>query len=275
MASYNLLMKQLPDILTSATFWAQIGTMWAASGAWFTYVATAVANRQHTYEGILNLIEGLQAELSLVSEWASGEKGSLGYQKKTRPQLIIEHPDWFNPSRAIFKFSTPVLSNLTSSPYAKALTPIVRPLVMLNHSIRRLFENIDRYQTFVFGDVGMYQRVLPKFAVNPTNVATSTMPTSISSPLPAKLGLTEDEKIYVNHIFMMNETIHQGIIGGADSEDENCLYKTFRQALNALGKFKQELKREPLPNWFPILHIIAGGLASMGFWEVMRWFEIW
>lgn len=132
-------MKQLPDILTSATFWASIATMWAASGAWFTYVAAAVASRQQIYEGILNLIEGLEAELALVSEWAAGDEGNQGYLTKTRAQLAQEHTDWFNPSRAVFKFSTPTLGNLTNSPYARSLTPIVRPFVMLNHSIRRLF----------------------------------------------------------------------------------------------------------------------------------------
>jgi hypothetical protein len=145
-------MKQLPDVLTSATFWAQIATMWAASGAWFTYVAAAVASRQRTYEGVLNLIEGLEAELALVSEWAAGGEGNQGYVSKTGAELTQEHPDWFNPSRSVFKFSTPTLSNLTNSPYAKSLTPIVRPFVVLNHSIRRVFENVDRYQLFVFGN---------------------------------------------------------------------------------------------------------------------------
>lgn len=55
----------------------------AASGAWFTYVAAVVTSRQQTYEGILNLIEGLQAELALVSEWAAGDEGNQGYLSKT------------------------------------------------------------------------------------------------------------------------------------------------------------------------------------------------
>ena len=82
----SVAMKRLPDILTSATFWASIATMWAASGAWFTYVAVAVASRQQTYEGILNLIEGLEAELALVSEWAAGNECNQGYVSKTRAQ---------------------------------------------------------------------------------------------------------------------------------------------------------------------------------------------
>jgi hypothetical protein len=267
--------KQLPDILTSATFWASIATMWAASGAWFTYVAAVIASRQQTYEGILSLIEGLEAELSLVSEWAAGNEGNQGYVSKTRSQLAAEHPEWFNPSKSVFTFQTPVLNNVMSSPYARSLAPIAHPLVMLNHSIRRLFDTIGRYQAFVFGDVAMYQSVLPKFAVNPTNVGSSVMPTSIVSPHPAQPGLTPQEQVYVNHIFMMNEAIHQGLVGGADSNDEVCLYKAFRNARNALQGFKSGLRREPLPSGYWVLHLIAGGIAWIGFWEVMRWFGIW
>lgn len=95
----SVAMKQLPDILTSATFWASLATLWAASGAWFTCVASEVASRKKKYDGILSLIKGLEAELALVSEWASGEEGAQGYPVRTRLQLVKEHPDWFNPSR--------------------------------------------------------------------------------------------------------------------------------------------------------------------------------
>jgi hypothetical protein len=267
--------KQLPDILTSATFWASIATMWAAAGAWFTYVAASLTSRQQTYEGILILIEGLEAELALVSIWAAGDEGNQGYVSKTRAQLRKEHLDWFNPSRSVFKFSTPVLNNVTNSPYAKFLTPVIRPLVMLNHSIRRLFENIERYQAFVFGDIARYQSVLPKFAVNPPNLGASTTPTSIVLLDPSQIGLTEEEQVYVNHIFMMNEWIHQTTIGGATSEDEFCLYKAFRTAQRGLQDFKSGLKREPLPRWFWLLHILAGLLAWVGLWELVRWFGVW
>jgi hypothetical protein len=267
-------MRQLPDILTSTTFWASIATLWAASGAWFTYVAAAVDSRQKTYEGILSLIEGLEAELALVSEWACGDEGNQGYVSKTRAQLVAQHPEWFNPSKSVFTFQTPVLNNVMNSPYARSLAPIARQLVMLNHSIRRLFDTIRRYQAFVFGDVALYQSVLPKFAVNPPNLAASVMPTSVVSPHPAHLGLTPQEQVYVNHIYMMNESIHQGLIGGADSPDEVCLYKAFRSARRALREFKQELRPEPLPSGFWVLHMLAGALALDGLWQVLRWFGI-
>jgi hypothetical protein len=273
-------MKQLPDILTSASFWGSIATMWAAAGAWFTYVAAEVASRQRTYAGILNLIEGLEVELDLISGWAAGGEGNKGYlSNRTLAQLTSEHRDWFNPSRAVFKFNTPTLNTLTTSQYAKSLTPIIRPCVMLNHSIRRLFEQLERYQAFVYGDVVMFRKVLPKFAKfaanQDNNVGSSTMPTLIPTPSPSQLNLREEEKVYLDHIFMMNAEIHQRIIGGADSQDEVCLYKAFRTARKALQDFKQGLKREQLPNWFSLLHIVAGALFSVGFWELMRWFAIW
>ncbi|HET9283190.1 MAG TPA: hypothetical protein VFR24_14620 [Candidatus Angelobacter sp.] len=264
-------MKQLPDIVTSATFWAQIATMWAAAGAWFTYVATAVASRQQTYEGVLNLIEGLEAELALVSDWASGSDGEQGYVRKTRLELTREHPDWVNPSRAVFKFDTPTLINLTNSPYASHLTPIVRQFVVLRHAIRRVFDNLDRYQMFVFGDTAMYQSVLRKYAPAVTSPTTPTT-ANIVTPPPGTVGLTEQERVYVNHIFGMNETIHQTLIGGADSTDENCLYQAFRNARTTLQNFKRGLKRESLPRWFWLLHIIASVMAGLGVWQVVRWF---
>ena len=269
-------MKQLPDILTSTTFWASIGTLGAASGAWFTYVAAALASRQQTFEGILSLIEGLEAELELVSQWAQGQEGSQGYTVKTRAQLVKEHPDWFNPSRMVFTFSTPVLNNVTNSPYARSLRPIMRQFVKLNHSIRCLFDTMERYQAFVMGDAGMYQSVLEKFApkTSPIALASSTTPTTISIPPVSSIAWTSPEAGYINTIFMMNESIHQGLIGGADSPTEFGLYKTFRAAREALGKFKAGLKREPLPGWFLILHLVAVALGSLGVWEVLRWFGI-
>jgi hypothetical protein len=268
-------MKQLPDILTSANFWASVATMWAASGAWFIYVAAALASRQQTYDGILSLVEGLSAELALVSEWAAGDEGNPGYLSKTRAALAVEQTSWFNPGRSVFTFSTPTLISLTNSPYAKFLTPIVGPFVMLSYSIRRIFDHIQRYQAFVFGDIAMYQSVLPKFAGVAANLGSSTRPASVVTPHPSQVGLTEKEMVYVNHIFMMNETLHQSLIGGADTADEVCLYKAFRTARTALQEFKKGLKREPLPNWFMVLHILAGLLAWVGFWQLMRWFDVW
>jgi hypothetical protein len=269
-------MKQLPDILTSASFWASIATMWAASGAWLAYVASVMSSRQQTYEGIKNLIHGLQAEFDLISVWACGEEGNKGHVVKTRLELVKENPDWFNPSRMIFKFDTPRLNNVTTSPYIGHLGPVVRQLVALNHSIRQLLDSMERYQAFVMGDVLMYQSVMEKFApkTSPIEIASAPPPTVITTPHPAQIAWTHAERAYINIIFMMNEGIHQHIIGGADSA-EACLYKSFRIARKAVEDFEQGLKRQPLGFEFKIGHFVAILLFCLGFWEVMRWFEVW
>ncbi len=270
-------MKQLPDILTSATFWASIGTLWAAAGAWFTYVAATLDSRRKTYDGVSNLVEGLEAELALVSEWAAGGENEMGYIKATRHQLVQVHPDWFNPSRMIFTFDTPTLSGLTNSPHVKSIGPVIRPMVVLNHSIRRFFDYIDRYQAFVMGDVATYQSVLAKYAPkgSPLEAAHSVMPETIVVPPPSKIQWEPKERVYINHVFMMNESIHQSLIGGADSTDAMCLYKAFRNARVELQKFKAALRREPLPQWFWVLHLVAGCLALCGLWQVLRWYGLW
>lgn len=192
-------MKQLPDILTSVTFWASIGTLWAAAGAWFTYVAATLDSRRKAYDGVTNLVAGLEEELMLVSQWANGGEGSQGYLQATRGQLIKEHTDWFNPSRMIFTFDTPNLSTVTSSPYAKSMGSVIRPFVVLNHSIRRLFDYISRYQAFVMGDVALYQIALEKFAPKstPIELANSLPPEKIVVPPGRSSGSQESTPISI------------------------------------------------------------------------------
>jgi hypothetical protein len=250
-------MRQLPDIVTSATFWAAVATLWSAAGAWFTYVAATVSSRQETYEGILNSIAGIDAELELVSQWASGGEHDQGYlQSKTQQQLIDQHGDWFNPSRMIFTFEAPTLNRLTSSPYAKSLNNVVRPLVRLNQSIRRLLDYLGRYQTFVASEPALYQSVTKKMATAPKN------------------AYSPEELVYMNFVFGMNLKIHQLLIGGSDSADEGCLYKAFRVARKELQDFKLALRRERLPRAYWVLHIAAGCLALNGLWQVLRWFGL-
>ena len=125
------------------------------------------------------------------------------------------------------------------------------------------------------GDVTLYQSVMEKFApkTSPAALASSTTPATVVIPHPAQIAWTQEERAYINLIFMMNEGIHQRLIGGADSLDEVCLYKAFRIARKALQDFKQGLKCEKLPRGFGVLHILAGALALDGFWQVIRWFR--
>lgn len=185
-------------------------------------------------------------------------RGAIGYpQAKSRQQLIDEHPDWFNPKRMIFTFETPLLNSVTTSPYTRSVAKIMRPLVRLNLSTRRLLDYMAYHDTFVLSEPALYQSVVQKMA---------TSPKKVYSP---------EELVYINFIFGNNLMIHQLLIGGVDSTDELCLYQAFRTARKALQEFKRGLTREPLPEWFRLLHIVAGAVAWVGFWQLMRWFEIW
>ena len=246
----------LPDISTSVVFWAGIATLWGAAGAWFTFAATAHNSRRETYQGIRNLLVGLNAELDLIKEWASGREGDPGYVlPEDLRKLTAEQRDWFNPSRYIFTLETPTLQNLTRSPFIRHLTPIVQSLVKLNYSFRRLFDFHADYRGFVNSSPALYLSVYKKLK-EPKNVYSS------------------EERDYMNFVFGMNLRMHKDLIGGEKSTDELCLYKAFRSAKSALEQFESKLRPEPLSGWFWILHILAGCLAIDGAWQVLRWFSI-
>jgi hypothetical protein len=70
----------------------------------------------------------------------------------------------------------------------------------------------------------------------------------------------------------MNKQIHQRLIGGTDSTNDQCIYKAFRNASAALQHFQSELQREKLPRSFWVLHILAAFFAMNALWQVVRWF---
>jgi len=246
----------LPDIPTSVTFWAGIATLLTAAGAWFTFAATAFGSRRETYQGIRNLLVGLNAELDLISQWASGSEGDPGYVLPDDLRTLTrEQKDWFNPTRYIFTLETPTLQNLTRSQYIRHLTPIVKPLVKLSYSFRRLFDSHADYRAFVNNSPAVYTSVFKKLKD----------PHSIYLPV---------ESDFMNFVFNMNHRMHKDLIGGEKSTDELCLYKAFRIAKGALAEFEAHLHAEALPRWFWIFHILAGCLAIDAAWQVLRWFSI-
>lgn len=232
--------------------------MWAAAGAWFTFYAAMMTSRTQNQNAVMNLIAGLEAELELITFWASGADEDLGYlQLQTAAQLAREHEDWFNPSRQIFRFEAPALEALTTSPQLSRLTPLIKPLVRLNYSIRRVFDLHSELRTFAVAHPHLYKSVVRK----------------LSAKTPVK-GCTQDEQVYMEHIFGMNRKIHQELIGGTDSTDDFCLYKSFRCAKTAIATFKKELRPEPVPWWYLLLHLSAGFLALNGMWQILRWFDV-
>jgi hypothetical protein len=247
-------MKQLPDILTSAGFWASIATLWGAAGAWGAFVWESHVSREQTKEGVLNLLEGIKAELDLIEGWASGKAGEVGYPRsKTRQQLRAEYPHWFYPTFHVFTFQTPTLSSLTNSEYVRLLGSIVPPLVKLNYSVHRMFDFIERHRTYVLGNPSLFQTMAQKLAESRTD-------------------FSAEEEVFRNMVFTMNMQIHQGIIGGMDSPDELCLYRAFRIARDAVRNFN--LHVESPPKWYWVLHLIAVSLFLNGLWQILRWFDL-
>jgi hypothetical protein len=246
----------LPDIPTSVAFWAGVATLLSAAGAWFTFAATVSSSRRETYEGIRNLLVGLNAELDLISQWASGGEGDPGYVlPEDLRTLTKEQKNWFNPSRYIFTLEIPTLQNLTRSQYIRHLTAIVQPLVKLNYSFRRLFDFHADFRDFANSSPALYTSVFKKLK-DPQSVY-----------LPA-------EADFMNFVFGMNLRMHKDLIGGEKTTDELCLYKAFRSAKSVLAQFEAQLHAELLPRWFWIFHVLAACLTIVAVWQILRWFSI-
>jgi hypothetical protein len=249
-------MRSLPDILTSTQFWSSVATVGAASGVWFTFFGTTQAARRKAYEDVLSLIRGIEAELELVGQWASGGDDDSGYlQSTTREEQTRKHEDWFNPSRKIFSFDTPSLQTFTTSVQLHQLKGIVEPLVRLNYSIHRLFDLHTDLRTFVNSHPSLYDGVVKKLATRPS-------------------AFTPEERVFMNIVFEFNQRIHKLLIGGADSTDDLCLYRSFRAARKAVSDFKIRFHREAQPWWYWPFHFVALCLALNAIWQVLRWFRV-
>jgi hypothetical protein len=144
------------------------------------------------------------------------------------------------------------LQSFTASAQRRHLSEVVRPLVRLNYSIRRVFDLNNELRIFANSHPELYDNVTKKLAKVP-NV------------------FTAEERVYMNLVFGFNLRIHQQLIGGKDSTDDLCLYKAFRTAQHAVADFKAKVLPEPLPRWYWLLHIVAAVFAAMGAWEVGRW----
>jgi hypothetical protein len=246
----------LPAIADSTAFWSSLLTIWAAVGAWFTFFGAANDSRHRNHEDIMNLLTGIDAELELVSLWAGGGVEEKGYLHiNTNEQLVKLHPDWFDPSRQIFTFDTPSLQSFTTSAQLRYLPSIVRPLVRLNYSIRRVFDLHDELRTFAHSHPALFDSVSKKLAVKPNT-------------------FTPDEQTFLSIVFGFNRRIHEELIGGEDSTDELCLYKAYRTATASIETFRSKAKPEPLPRWYWLLTLVATVFAALGAWELLRWLRV-
>jgi hypothetical protein len=219
-------MNKLVDL---STVLAAAAGLWALGLAWFTYVMAVHAQNENEFLALKSIVKGLQVELGMMWAWTGGE--TEGYSKDMK--LGDEPADWSQPGRLIYKFSFDAISNLSTSPYLYALGDIVGPFARLNLSISRLFQVYDEYRSFVNSNWEHRTSATYKGA-------------------------------FESKVLRFNFVMHVTLIGGADSADPECLYKTYRNAVSALDSFGKTLKARSLPWWFAFGHVVGSACLVSG-----------
>lgn len=220
---------------------AATAALWALSLTWLTYVMAIRRQNKDEFLALKSVVEGLRVELDLMRPWTGF--GGEGYSKKITAQTTPS--DWSLPSRLIWKFDIQAVSTLTSSPYLYRLRDIVVPFAKLNFSVSRLFQLYDEYRSFVNSN--------PDEAMAPQDIATAP---------------------FKNAVFRFNFLMHVNLIGGADSDDPLCLFKTYAAATGALEKFGVDLKEEPTPPWFWAGHTASVLFFLSGLLLFFRLFQV-
>src|SRR6266849_2322067 len=216
-------------VVAETSKWVDISTvvaatagLWALAFAWVTYVMSVHQQNEDEFQALKSVVDGLRVELDLMKDWTGA--GGQGYSKTITLQTAPS--DWSQPGRLIWKFDIEAISNLTRSPYLYRLRDIVGPFARLNFSVSRLFQLYDEYRSFVNSDPAVFLQ--------------ARVPESHKSS-----------------VLQFNLTMHVNLIGGADSDDPNCLYKTYDAATSAYNKFGAELKQRKPPGWFCAGHLVS------------------
>jgi hypothetical protein len=214
------------NLVDVSTVIAATAGLWALAFAWLTYVMAVRQQNQQEFLALRSIVAGLRVELDRMIGWTGA--GSAGYSKGARPE-----PDWSIPGRLIYKFDIEAISKLTLSPLLYSLGDIIDPFAKLSFSVSRLFQVYDEYRSFVNADPAVF----------------------LGSRVPS--AQTEKVKEF-------NRIMHVELIGGADSTDPVCLYKTYGAAVSALKKFDGALSLKRCPRWFMIGHLFAGVCVGAG-----------
>jgi hypothetical protein len=227
-------MSRLTDL---STIIAATAALWALALAWLTYVMSVRKQNQDEFLALKSIVTGLRVDLALMKDWTGA--GGPGYSRSmTQAQAPA---DWSHPGRMIWKFGFEAFPSLLGSPYLYRLRDIVDPFARLSFSISRLFQLYDEYRSFVNSDPAVF--------------ALGIMPAAHTAA-----------------IFQFNFDIHVRLIGGADSDDPNCLYKSYGAATSALGTFENGLRATSLPRWFWIGHVVSAAAFLSGMFLLVRVF---
>jgi hypothetical protein len=220
-----------------STIIAATAALWALALAWLTYVMSVRQQNQDEFLALKSIVTGLRVDLALMKDWTGA--GGPGYSKSMTPAQAPA--DWRLPGRMIWKFGFEAFPSLLSSPYLYRVRDIVDPFARLSFSISRLFQLYDEYRSFVNSAPGVFA----------------------SGELPAP---------YAAAIFRFNFDMHVRLIGGADSDDPACLYRSYEAATSALGTFENGLGATSLPRWFWIGHLVSAAAFLSGMFLLVRVF---
>lgn len=233
-------------LVDASTIIAAIAGLWALSFAWLTYVMSVRQRYGDEFVTIKSIVQGLGVELELMKDWTTGP-GGTGYSKKMMHSDAP--PAWSQPGRLIWEFDCEAVSTLSSSSYVYRLGDLVPAFARLNFSISRLFQLYDEYRTFV-----------------------NNKPTLHGVLLDEQVGATgkKANEAFQNVIRNFNFDMHVNLIGGEDSGDPMCLYKTYGSAAAALRSFDANLKEKAPPWWFWVGHMICAGCFGSGIFLLFR-----
>ena len=224
-------MNELTNKLVDvSTVIAATAGLWALGFAWLTYVMAVLQQNQQEFLALKSIVVGLHIELDRMKGWTGA--GGQGYSKGMPPD-----PEWSEPGRLIYKFDIEAISKLTLSPLLYRLGDIVESFARLSFSVSRLFQLYDEYRAFANSNPGV-----------------------LASPPPW----------YTAVIQTFNTKMHVELIGGADSNDPMCLYKTYAAAVSALNTFGAALSVRKSPRWFWIGHFFAGACVGAGIVLLIR-----
>lgn len=247
----------------TASIWGAIATLLAVAFAWFAHVAAALESRKRLYRGVSNLLMGIQKEMKLIGLWAGDDEEGDGYLPTSRAECFVEKlTDWGHPSRTIIHFDYPAIKNLTASEQVGFLAPIIDEFVILNYSIGRLYDLYEEYRQYAFSRPELFNKVATK------------VESLKKGEVFSAADLTPPENEYFQAIFSYNYQMHVDLIGGKDSKDSVCLFKTFNRAKYALREFVQGLEKEPLPWLYRIGHALAGIIFLGAVILILEWFGL-
>jgi hypothetical protein len=194
---------------------------------------------ENEFLALKSIANGLRVELELMKGWTG--VGGPGYSKKMKPDGVPV--DWTLPGRVIWKFDYEAIRHLSSSPYLYRLGGIVEPFARLSFSISRLFQLYGEYRSFVNSDPAVW----------------------LAQPAPPAA--------HRNAVSTFNFKMHVELIGGEDSDDPMCLYKTYEAATSALSAFEGSLAMAVLPRWCWAGHLASTASFLSGIFLLFRAFR--